>query len=748
MYRRLYVFNLIIFLAIWLGITGYTLFSLVDSTVHYSLTLFAAFLLVLELFGLPLIWFWYNSREKTIQIQTAAACMAVILVFFWGPFSLIQELLSLRLNDVQLKWLAFAYIWEVIIIGLIVTYAVLRISRFADQFMRGTLNGDLNPAQIHERLARIPLRASIVFAIMVLFGFLVGCVQFYFASFPLSEIAKNFINGILQGTLSSFAVFFFLERITAPALKKSGALIMAGNPERSIQRRSTLFSKIYAVSALLALTSAGFFLTMSYARGQAVLEQELTGQLARELERVKTEFEETGELAFNEPREVYFGPHRAKFYAGTEFVDAFLAPEGVAPGESAQLLATASASTAPSLRIDRNSSTKIVGVQALNASAFAAGILFIGGGSYSLNLLFFHSALIFLTILAIVAILSTLFGRSVTIPIHEIEEGGRSIGQGDFSHPITVYTNDELEDLSNALNEASHKLKISYANLEHQIRQRTSQLAEANRKKEQQILELDRTSKLLLTREGELEKANNALRQLDEAKTQFVSVAAHQLRTPLSVSKWTFQMLLSGDFGQLSTEQADVLKRGNEMNEQMIGLVSDLLDVARIESGKFAYVFEPIDVSNFFAEMENLFSQKTKERQISFRIQIPPKGVLYMKGDASRLRMVFQNLLDNAFKFTRPGGVVALQADQKDDMIEFTVTDSGIGIAQDEIPKLFNKFYRAHNAVAMDVRGTGLGLYIVASIIQGHGGKIWVQSQEGKGTTFHFIIPVAQPPKH
>lgn len=284
-------------------------------------------------------------------------------------------------------------------------------------------------------------------------------------------------------------------------------------------------------------------------------------------------------------------------------------------------------------------------------------------------------------------------------------------------------------------------IKNFYVGLEAKISQRTSELAQANQAQQEKIQELDQASKLLARKDAQLQGANDSLRALDQAKTQFVSVAAHQLRTPLSVSKWTFQMLLSGDFGQLTKEQHDVLTRGNEMNEQMIGLVSDLLDVARIESGKLAYNVKPIDLGTFLVSIQNLYLKVSQEKNVSLSMAIPSTGQFFVQADDLRLRMVFQNLIDNAFKFTPSGGNISLTYEKKGEMMEFKIRDSGIGIAKEEIPRLFSKFFRARNAIAMDTRGTGLGLYIASSIIKTHGGTITVNSEVGKGTMFTFTIP-------
>ncbi|MBI3273784.1 MAG: HAMP domain-containing protein [Candidatus Colwellbacteria bacterium] len=741
--RYLFFINLCVFLAVWLGITIYTFLALFNLSLAYSVSLFALFLVLLNILGLPLLYLWYKTRQKTIQLKTALTVSTVILIFYWGPFAPVHSFISLHLNDLQLRWIAFAYIWEVVLVGALAVYAVLRVTRSADRFLKGELSEHDVPEEVHRRLAMIPLRATTAFVSLVVFGYSVGSLQlYYFSLLPIEETLKNFTNGVVGAIISSFIVFFLLERIVDPALRKSGILIQSSPPVKSPKRLS-LFTKIYAISGLLALASVGFFGTMAYGRSQVILEEQLKNRLQHELTLLKIQVERTGVFVSGEEQKARFGAKGEIFLLTRPGQDhPFLAPEK--PLLSQEVLSRWTDTVSrESVAIDRNSQTKIIATLPIDELNSLVGIGFLTDFDEELGRLLLYSILVFLMIAAIVGLIGTLFARSITLPIKEIQEGSARIGRGNFSQPLIVYTNDELEELSNALNDASAQLKESYAHLEQEVKARTLEIAQTNQKLEEEIRELDKTAKLLVQRDFELQEANNILRELDQAKTQFVSVAAHQLRTPLSVSKWTYEMLLSGDYGSLNKEQREVLERGNLTNEQMIELVSDLLDVARIESGKLEFVFKLIDLFEILTEIKNLYTQKAQEKQIIFDLQIPEKGTTKVKGDATRLGMVVQNLLDNAFKFTPRGGRITLGFESKDDMVEFRVSDTGIGIPKKEIPRLFTKFFRGRNVLAMDTRGTGLGLYIASSIVHNHKGKIWVESEEGKGSTFFFTIPKA-----
>ena len=232
------------------------------------------------------------------------------------------------------------------------------------------------------------------------------------------------------------------------------------------------------------------------------------------------------------------------------------------------------------------------------------------------------------------------------------------------------------------------------------------------------------------------------LRELDKLKSDFISVAAHQLRTPLSGVKWVLKLLLDGDLGAINEDQKGMLKRGYETNEKMIQLVNDLLNVSRIENGKFGYKFE----KNDFMKLLNTLVENTvlpsKERNIEVILENRVGTIPDFMFDPEKLLIALQNIVDNAMKYTLPGGKVTIVVERQGDYIEVKVSDTGVGIPKDDIAKLFSKFFRAANVIHLQTDGSGLGLFIVKSIIMRHGGQIWVDSVEGKGTTFTVVVPV------
>lgn len=233
----------------------------------------------------------------------------------------------------------------------------------------------------------------------------------------------------------------------------------------------------------------------------------------------------------------------------------------------------------------------------------------------------------------------------------------------------------------------------------------------------------------------------NNIRELDRLKSEFISVAAHQLRTPLSAVKWAVKMVMDGDAGSVNEEQKGLLDQGYKSNERMILLINDLLDVSRIEAGKFEYEFIEGSVEDLVDTTIQEFQQIVKHKSVNLKYFKPDVRLPKVKIDPLKLKMVIENLIDNAVKYTPPGGKVDVLFKYYRDTIEFVVADSGVGIPKDQVAQLFSKFFRAKNVIRMQTDGTGLGLFIAKRIVEKHGGIIWAESEEGKGTQMHFTIP-------
>jgi len=235
-------------------------------------------------------------------------------------------------------------------------------------------------------------------------------------------------------------------------------------------------------------------------------------------------------------------------------------------------------------------------------------------------------------------------------------------------------------------------------------------------------------------------------KMIEKMKTEFVSLAAHQLRTPLSAIKWALRMLLDGDLGKITDEQRDFVEKTYQSNERMIGLINDLLDVTRIEEGRYLYKPTLESIENLIQFVVNAYKEEMERKNLELDFKKPEKKLPRAVVDVEKIRLVVENLLDNAVRYTPPGGrvTISLRYVEKEKEIEFSIKDTGAGIPKDQQARVFTKFFRGVNVMRMETEGSGLGLFIAKNIIEAHGGKIWFESEEGKGTTFYFTLPLKE----
>ncbi len=244
---------------------------------------------------------------------------------------------------------------------------------------------------------------------------------------------------------------------------------------------------------------------------------------------------------------------------------------------------------------------------------------------------------------------------------------------------------------------------------------------------------------------GRLNEANHYLQQLDKAKSEFLSIASHQLRTPTTGIKGFLSMMLEGDYGQVTKEQREVLQTVYDSTNRLIRLVNVFLNVSRIESGRLQLARSDIDLAQLAKVVVTELRPAAKARGLTLELQAP-EHVATVPADSDKIRDVLVNLADNAIKYTEHGSVTVRVAAHPAE-VEVAVSDTGMGLSADEIKALFAKFSRGERVKIKESQGSGLGLFIAKKIIEAHAGKIWVTSPgPGKGTTFYFTLPT-KPPK-
>jgi PAS domain S-box-containing protein len=251
-----------------------------------------------------------------------------------------------------------------------------------------------------------------------------------------------------------------------------------------------------------------------------------------------------------------------------------------------------------------------------------------------------------------------------------------------------------------------------------------------------------------LTERAALERRLKAqlveLQTLDRLKNDFLNVVTHELRTPLTSIRGFAEFLEDGIGGDLSMEQAEFVRHIQLNADQLGALVDDLLDMARLEAGKFTLRRVPVDLCALTREVVDSFRPQAQEGRITLSLSAPG-GPVQAEADPMRMRQVLNNLLSNALKFTPAGGTVTVTFSATDAMLDWRVADTGIGVAPAQVPHLFSKFFQAESALNRTYKGTGLGLAITKGLVEAHGGTIALESTEGRGTVVHVAVPLAAP---
>ncbi len=309
-------------------------------------------------------------------------------------------------------------------------------------------------------------------------------------------------------------------------------------------------------------------------------------------------------------------------------------------------------------------------------------------------------------------------GKLLTVEVTRTllrDEAGNIVGSSAILHDVT-----ERE-------RAQAQIREMNRHLESLVAERTRELSEANER--------------LRQRQRELEKANAELLQLDELKSEFVSLVSHELRAPLTNISGSLQLLLADEpANMLTPNQREMLVLANEQTDHLTRLVKSVLNVARIESGQMPLSQQAFDLANLIKRnLEQWRLYDTSHVWVGTQLTNLPS----VWGDPDRVEEVLTNLFDNASKYSRAEETICVDAQVMEKQIVVTVTDQGVGIAAAELEKIFDKFHRVERGDARQTYGYGLGLYISRKFIQAMGGELWAHSQHGTGSTFYFSLPLA-----
>jgi signal transduction histidine kinase len=314
------------------------------------------------------------------------------------------------------------------------------------------------------------------------------------------------------------------------------------------------------------------------------------------------------------------------------------------------------------------------------------------------------------------ALVASLFvARRVVRPLETLRNGVERIGGGDMNSRLDLKTGDEIEMLAEEFNRMTENLREAHAGLEQKVRERTQELYVANEK----------------------------LKDLDRLKSDFVSNVSHELKTPLTAIKGAVDLILREVTGSLNEKQTHYLTRVRSNTQHLAGLISDLLDLSKIEAGKIEFQSTRVSLGGLVHEVVETLRPIAAEKPLELEVTAHKPAVLVW-ADRDKVTQILTNLIGNAIKFTPPHGKVMVSSASNDtDWVRVSVSDTGPGIPADERERIFEKFYQVAVNGGPKPKGTGLGLAISKVLVELHGGRIWVESEPSRGSIFCFTLPLS-----
>jgi signal transduction histidine kinase/CheY-like chemotaxis protein len=344
---------------------------------------------------------------------------------------------------------------------------------------------------------------------------------------------------------------------------------------------------------------------------------------------------------------------------------------------------------------------------------------------------------------------STLFVGALLRPVKGMVETAILISQGDLSKSVEEVSRDELGQLAQIFNQMTASLRERDAQLQQQFQALQSAHSDLSQTARELELYKDQLEQRVRERTDELAQKNVELQHLmekaqesDRLKTQFLANMSHELRTPLNAIIGFAQVMLEGIDGEITDVQRTDLTAIYQSGMHLLEMINDVLDIAKIEAGQMTLDLEETRVEDVIQSVMSSVKGLIKGKKIELRTEVEA-DLPSMRADRTRLRQIILNLVSNAAKFTTKGQIL-VKAVQESNTMRVSVSDTGMGIRQEDLPKLFKEFRQLDASTTRNQGGTGLGLAIAKRFVELHGGRIWVESQFGVGTTFSFCLPLSR----
>lgn len=688
--------------------------------------------------------FWkYHAR---FSIVTQAIVMTTgTAVAWWGLTQPILTLLVTHLNQFQLATMTVAWMWElpgfgVFIVG-VYTWAAARPLVYIK-----------NPRLLYAYTLKYPTIIGVGFTALVTAGYIVGALQIQqFADLPNLEAVKlgllGFISSIFIGVF-----FVFASDVLVRPIRKSlnRASKVTAFHRTAYARRIFIASAVMTFGVLLFVGMVVFesYQTAAASSIQTVLESHMPGMSSG------MQGNQAG-VSLEELLAIQASPNTQ--------VIALTSPVDLPEGGFSSLTRDAVAAGRQAIFVEQQGTERVIGLFPLTQGGL--GLVIVPVSDFSTDI--YRGMQRYAVAAGLVLILSLIvtgyFSSALASTLHGLSSAVRQSKDSLKPFTFSTYTADELEELSLAFQYYINQSNELRAHLEEKVKQRTAALLRVEEEKRaievsaaQQTAQFEHQRRQLAEesaksleqkvqeRTAALRDAIKRLQEIDRVKSEFISLASHQLRTPLTSLRWAESTLLEGAAGKLNEDQKEVVEAALDRTVYMMGLVNELLDVTRIEDQKYELKRRSTEMTKLLVGAVDTVREAAERKGVGLAAHVA-EDLPVLNVDHDKITMAISNILDNAIKYTPKGGKVVLRATKTPSHIVVNVADSGIGIPKKDLYRTFSKFFRAENAMSMHTTGSGLGLYITKTIIEKHGGEVQVESEEKAGTTFTISIPTDQP---
>lgn len=752
-----------VYAALWaaffvmVGLAVYAFFGLTGKVAISPVVFFTGNILNFCANALVLFAFWNKRQGLSLNVKILILSWTGVMAWYSFPLAVLM-MLTVQFDTLQLAWLNFSWMWLPAVGIFVASFIALALAYPITSFLRRPQQLVL-PGKLYHYAMRYPLYMGIITVVLVLVGHSIGVYQLaVFAYLPVSEQIKIIVLGLASSLF--FALFYYLayDQLLKEVRRNLEERFYVKNV---ITRRYS--HRAFGISLFITFGSLLLVSIIVLQSHQRFIIQKLEIEAGAAIQAAEQDFTrvQQGSISYDQAVENSLltlpqGSHGQglliKNSQDVAMLDIADETQMYIQGhKEGVMLDGHRASKIVSFFTEPIQDRKIVGITAV-------------GDFYGLvisGLEFF--ALAGSVILLLTTFISTFASHNFSRSIQQLSQAVRKSQQSRTDFAFDTNTADELEDLAHAFRYYINQSNEWQRDLEQKVQERTNALVRIQ--EEKSMLEV-RTAQQTITSEQqrrqaaeatatdldqrvkertvELEEAVRHLKELDKVKSEFISIASHQLRTPLTVIRWAYQSLLDETGGPISESQEKMVKAGLQKTLFMIRLVNNLLDITRIEGDRFKLEYTEVQLDKL---LEQIISDavpiaKVKGVEISLAKLTHPVPSVWL--DQEKIQMVVGNVIDNAIKYTNKKGVITVSLTMSGGVYTIKVQDNGIGVPKDQIYRLFTKFFRSSNAVSLHTDGSGLGLYIAKTIIERHGGFISVESEEGKGTTFTIRLPATR----